>query len=98
MVHVGIEEGRCVRGLSEFLVEFVEHVAQQNFDVEVSLYSVNDVNPVEVAFLVEPAMRDRRLEDDGNRKLPDPNVIRYEVKHRTQVLLAPVVLELLEDP
>jgi hypothetical protein len=98
LVDVGVEEGRCVGRLGQLLIELVEHVAQQDLYVEVSLNPVNDVNPIKVSLLVEPAMGGRRLQYEGNSKFPDANMIRNKVKHCTQVLLAPVVSELFDHP
>jgi len=74
----------------------VEHVAQKDFHVEVPLNPVNDVDAVEISFLVEPAVGDGRLQYEGDSKLPDTNVIRDEMKHGTEVLFSPEVSELLE--
>ena len=73
----------------------MEHIAQQNLDIELSLYPVNYVDSIEVSLLVEPAMSNWGREDERNRKLPYLHIVRGKVKHRTEVLLGPVVPQLL---
>jgi hypothetical protein len=75
----------------------VEHLLEQDLHVEVPLDAIDDINLVEVTFLIEPAVGHVALEDHRDGELPDPDVVRDKVQHSREIFLRPEVSKLALD-
>jgi hypothetical protein len=94
LIHIGVEKAAGIGPPREFFIEFVEHLIQEYFDVEMPLHSVNYINLIKVSLLIEPTMRYITLENNRKSKCPNLTPIGDKVKHGTQVLLGPELSQL----
>lgn len=84
LLHVSIEKGCCERGVRrEAVVQVVEHRRQKDLHVELTLYTVDQVYLVEVAFLIKPLEGSVALKNEGESESPDFRMICNEMQHCT---------------